>query len=393
MSVTHDPPVNASRGGPLAGIRIIEFAGLGPGPFCAMMLADHGADVVRVDRLAPSSPLPGDPRDDFLNRSRRGIGIDLKSPAGIALARRLCAGADGLIEGFRPGVMERLGLGPEVLLAAQPAMIYGRMTGWGQDGPYAAAAGHDINYVALSGALHGIGRAGQKPVPPMNLIGDFGGGGMMLAFGIVAALLHARSTGIGQVIDCAMTEGSAVLMTMIYSLQAQGIWSDRRGSNMLDGGAHYYDSYETSDGLHIALGAVEPHFYHDLLARLGLSADEELKAQNDPSKWPAQQERFEALFRSRTRAHWCEVLEGSDACFAPILSLQEAPKHPHNVARRAFAGEDSAPQPAPAPRFSATPSSPPRPLSLDEGATASILSELGLSEREIADLRDEGVVG
>jgi len=393
MSATHRVSAAGSRRGPLAGIRIIEFAGLGPGPFCAMMLADHGADVVRVDRLEPSSPLPGDPRDDFLNRSRRSIGVDLKSPAGIALARRLCAGADGLIEGFRPGVMERLGLGPEVLLAAQPALIYGRMTGWGQDGPYAASAGHDINYVALSGALHGIGRAGRKPVPPMNLVGDFGGGGMMLAFGILAALLHARSTGTGQVIDCAMTEGSAVLMTMIYSLQAQGIWSDRRGSNMLDGGAHYYDSYETSDGSHIALGAVEPHFYRDLLHRLGLDGDEELQAQNDPAQWPAQKARFEALFRSRTRAQWCDALEGSDVCFAPILSLQEAPGHPHNVARRAFVDVDGAPQPAPAPRFSVTPSSPPRPLARDEEATVSILSELGLSEREIAGLKDEGIVG
>lgn len=381
-----------SSAGPLAGIRVIEFAGLGPGPFCAMMLADHGADVIRIDRARGVSPLPGDPRRDILNRSRRSISLDLKSAEGIALAKRLCAKADCLIEGFRPGVMERLGLGPEELLRENAALVYGRMTGWGQDGPYAHTAGHDINYIALSGALHAIGRAGEKPVPPLNLVGDFGGGGMMLAFGIVSALFSARTTGVGQVIDCAMTEGSAVLMSMMYSLYAQGIWSDTRGTNILDGGSHYYDTYETADGKFVAIGAVEPNFYRELMEKVGLAEDVAFRAQNDPASWPALKTRLEAVFRTRTRAEWCALLEGSDACFAPVLSLEEASRHPHNLARKAFVDVDGAMQPAAAPRYAATPNNPPRLMEAGEETTSAILFDLGLSKDEIAGLRSAGVV-
>ena len=347
--------------GPLAGIRVIEFAGIGPGPFCGMMLADHGAEVIRIDRLGAQG-LVSAPDRDFLNRSRKSLAVDLKAPEGIALARRLCQGADAVFEGYRPGVMERLGLGPDVLIGDNPRLVYGRMTGWGQDGPYAQAAGHDINYISLSGALHATGRAGQRPTPPMNLIGDFGGGGLMLAFGMVAAIVSARATGRGQVVDCAMTEGSAVLMSMIYSLHAQGLWRDDRGVNLLDSGAHFYDAYETADGRFISVGPVEPHFYRLLLERIGLAEDEDFQAQNDPSRWPRLKARLGDIFRSRTRQAWCELLEGGDACFAPVMSLEEAPHHPHNVARQAFVEVDGALQPAPAPRYSRSPTSDPRPM-------------------------------
>lgn len=377
--------------GPLAGLRIIEFAGLGPGPFCGMMLADHGAEVIRVDRIGARGlvqPL----EEEFTNRSRRQIAVDLKQPEGIALVRRLCRSADAVFEGFRPGVMERLGLGPEVLLGDNPKLVYGRMTGFGQTGPYAGMAGHDINYIALSGALHGCGRSGQPPTPPMNMIGDFGGGGMMLAFGILAALLHARTTGTGQVIDCAMTEGSAVLMSMIYSMRAGGLWADDRGANMLDSGAHYYDAYETADGKYISLGPVEPHFYREMIGLIGLGDDPEMQVQGDPARWPLQKPRVAAAIRAKTRDQWCAILENTDVCFAPVMSLDEAPHHKHNAARGAFVEVAGALQPAPAPRFSQTPAARPEPLSGGMPVVAPILRGLGVADDEIERLRREGVV-
>ena len=335
-----------TKTGPLSGIRIIEFAGIGPAPFAGMMLADHGAEVVRIDR-------PGtrhDPRD-ALTRGRTLETLDLKLPGGVEAARALCAGADGLIEGFRPGVMERLGLGPDVLCAANPGLVYGRMTGWGQSGPLAHAAGHDINYIALSGVLHTIGRAGEKPVPPVNYVGDFGGGGMMLAFGMAAALLAVRMGGQGQVIDAAMTDGSALIAAMTWHMHAAGLVEDRAGVNLLDGGAPFYDTYECADGKWVAIGSIEPQFYAQLLGALGLANDPAFAAQHDRAGWPALKERLSAVFRGKTRNEWCAIMEATDICFAPVLSLAEAPHHPHNVARATFLNVDGAVQPAPAPRF------------------------------------------
>lgn len=342
--------------GPLTGINIIEFAGIGPGPFCGMMLADQGATVTVLHRPG-SAP---DPRLS-LSRSRKLVAIDLKSDAGIATARDLVRNADGLIEGFRPGVMERLGLGPEVLLADNPQLVYGRMTGWGQYGPLAAAAGHDINYISLSGALHAFGRAGEKPTPPINMVGDFGGGGMMLAFGMVSALLHAKTGGTGQVVDCAMTDGSAALMAMIFDFHNIGQWRDERGVNLLDTGAHFYDSYETADGKFVSIGSIEPQFYAQLRQVAGLAEDTDFDAQMDPRKWPALKEKLTALFKTRTRSQWCELMEGTDICFAPVLSLAEAKDHPHNVARQTFVDVGGLQQPAPVPRYSVTVSDPPKP--------------------------------
>ena len=378
--------------GPLSGIRIIEIAGIGPGPFCGMMLADHGAEVIRVDRAPAAPALFGAPEKDVLNRSRTGIGVNLKDPEGTALVRRLCRSADGLIEGFRPGVMERLGLGPDVLLNDNPKLVYGRMTGWGQSGPYSHTAGHDINYIALSGALHAIGRAGEKPLPPINLVGDFGGGGMMLAFGMVAALLKARESGTGQVVDCAMTEGSAVLMSMMYSMRSSGHWSDERGSNIIDSGAHFYDTYETSDGEFISLGAVEPQFYRQLLELLGLSNDDEFRAQMDQRRWPRLKDRLTVLFKTRTRDEWCGVFEGTDACFAPVMSMSEAPAHAHNAARKAFLEIDGVVQPAPAPRYSATPTHAPTAMMSGETVTAKLLGDIGYSANEVAKMRSTGII-
>lgn len=346
--------------GALHGIKIIEFAGIGPGPFAAMMLADHGAHVVRIERPIPDSK-PGDSGSrDILNRSRDIVRIDLKSEHGIAEVRELVAQADGLIEGFRPGVMERLGLGPDILLQDNPRLVYGRMTGWGQTGPYAAYAGHDINYIALSGALHSFGRAGDKPTPPVNLVGDFGGGGMILAFGMLAGILSAKASGKGQVVDCAMTEGSALLSAMTYSFLANGQWRDERGVNLLDTGAHFYDTYETSDGKFVSIGAIEPQFYAELRKRLGLAEDTAFDAQMDPRHWPALKDKMTVLFKTKTRDEWCEILEHSDVCFAPVLSLLEAPNHPHNRNRGSFVTVDNVLQPAPAPRFSGTPAPKPR---------------------------------
>lgn len=341
--------------GPLAGINIIEFAGIGPGPFCGMMLADQGATVTVIHRPGAAP----DPRL-ALSRSRKLVSVDLKSDEGIETARNLVKNADGLIEGFRPGVMERLGLGPDILLADNPKLVFGRMTGWGQYGPLASAAGHDINYISISGALHAFGRAGEKPTPPINMVGDFGGGGMMLAFGMVSALLHAKTGGTGQVVDCAMTDGSAALMAMIFDFHNIGQWQDERGVNLLDTGAHFYDTYETSDGKFISIGSIEPQFYAKLREVAGLSDATDFDAQMDPRKWSVLKEKLTALFKTKTRSQWCDLMEGTDICFAPVLSLAEAKEHPHNVERQTFVDVGGLKQPAPVPRYSVTVSDPPK---------------------------------
>ena len=371
--------------GPLNGLRIIELAGIGPGPFCGMMLADHGAEVIRVDR--PGARI--DARDPLL-RGRRVIGVDLKSPEGRALVLDLVKSADGLFEGFRPGVTERLGLGPADCHAANPRLVYGRMTGWGQFGPYAQAAGHDINYIALAGALHTYGRAGGKPTPPINMVGDFGGGGMMLAFGMVSALLHAQKTGEGQVIDCAMTDGAAVLMAMIWGFRANGIWEDRAGVNLLDTGAHMYDTYECADGKFISIGSLEPQFYALLLQKTGLADDPAFANPMDRSQWPVLKERLTALFKTRTRDDWCTDMEMTDVCFAPVLSMAEAPLHPHNAARGTLVEKDGVMQPAPAPRYSATVAE--LPGMTKAADTDAVLADLGVGADRVAALKAAGVV-
>lgn len=373
--------------GPLDGIRIIELAGIGPGPFCAMMLADHGAEVIRVDRIGAHLQTT-----DPLSRSRKSIAVNMKSPEGVALIRDLARGADGLIEGFRPGVTERLGLGPDVLLADNPNLVYGRMTGWGQTGPYAHAAGHDINYIALSGALHTIGRAGEKPTPPVNYVGDFGGGAMMLAFGMVSALLAVKNGSPGQVIDCAMTDGSAALTGMTWGFKAAGLWKDEPGVNMLDTGAHFYDSFTCSDGKFISIGSIEPQFYALLRETLGLTDDSDFDAQMNPATWPVLKEKLAAIFKSKPRDHWCSLMEATDICFAPILSLEEAPEHPHNKARGTFIEVAGATQPAPAPRYSVTKTDAPRPAPTVGADSDSLLDELGYDAEKIAALRKAGAV-
>jgi alpha-methylacyl-CoA racemase len=380
--------------GPLKDLRVIEMAGIGPAPFCGMLLSDMGAEVIRVDRREKTDlGLPGrEPRFDVLHRGRKSISVDVKTEAGCAVVRRLVTGADALIEGFRPGVMERLGLGPEVLLADNPKLVFGRMTGFGQDGPMAPRAGHDINYIALAGALHTIGRKGEAPMPPLNLIGDFGGGGMLLAFGVVCAMLEAQRSGKGQVVDAAMVDGSALLMSAIYGFYAQGSWKDERGVNVLDTGAPYYNVYETKDGKWVSIGSIEKRFYEDLLQRLGLSG-EKLPAQHDRSGWPQLAERFAAAFKTKTRADWERIFEGSDACFAPVLSLGEVEAYPHNSKRRAFVTREGVMQPAPAPRFSRTVEemgAPPREAGAD---TRRVLIDSGFSEHEIDDLMRQAVVG
>ena len=362
--------------GVLDGLRIVEFAGIGPGPFAGMMLADHGAEVIRIDRAGDrKGATSGFAAKDVLARNRKSIALDLKAEEGVALARKLAASADGLIEGFRPGVMERLELGPDVLLADNPRLVYGRMTGWGQDGPYAQAAGHDINYIALAGALAHFGREGEKPTPPINLVADFGGGGMMLAFGMVAALLNVARGGEGQVIDAAMTDGSAVLMAMVHGMRNGGAWDERRGVNMLDTGAHFYDTYLTADDRYISIGSIEPQFYAELIRLAELDADE-FAAQHDRSKWNDYKAKLSEIFRTKTRDEWCAIMEHTDVCFAPVLTMSEAPDHPHNRARGTFAEVGGDTQPAPAPRFSATPAATPRPAALPGNDTDAILAEL-----------------
>ena len=344
--------------GVLDGVTVIELAGIGPGPFCGMMLADHGARVIRVERPGTTGRFGDSGNRDILNRNRERIELDLKDPGAIAQLKDLVAGADALIEGYRPGVIERLGLGPEVLLALNPKLVIGRMTGWGQDGPMAPLAGHDINYIALSGALHSYGRAGEKPTFPVNAVGDFGGGGMLLAFGVVAAILHVRSGGIGQVVDAAMVDGAAVLSAMTYTFLGNGQWQDERGVNLLDSGTHFYDTYETSDGKWISLGSIEPQFYALLLEKTGLAGDPDFAQQMNPAQWGPLKARMTALILTKTRDQWCAIMDDTDICFAPVLSLREAPKHPHNVARATFVEDGGMVQPAPAPRFSATPAPP-----------------------------------
>ena len=378
--------------GPLGGLKVIEIAGIGPAPFCGMMLADLGADVIRVDRAQNvQGGDPALPPNDLLNRGRRSIGVDLKQPEGAGVVLDLVAGSDVLIEGFRPGVAERLGIGPDVCHARNPALVYGRMTGWGQEGPYAPAAGHDINYIALAGALEPLGRAGALPTPPMNLIGDFGGGGMLLALGVLAGVFEAQRSGRGQVVDAAMVDGSAALMTMTHSFRAMGMWSDQRGTNMLDTGAHFYDVYETSDGKYLSVGAIEPQFYAALLKGLGLEG-EELPYQHDRSQWPALKDRFAAIFRSKTRDEWTAIFDGADACVVPVLTISEAVAHPHNVQRGTFTDVAGVVQPAPAPRFDRTPGEISKPPPHAGQHTDEILRDAGLDADRIAKLRDAGAV-
>ena len=367
--------------GPLYGIRIIEFAGIGPGPFCGMMLGDHGAEVIRIER--PGGRL--DPRDP-LSRNRRSVILDTKTPEGLAAARDLCRSADGLIEGYRPGVMERLGLGPDVLIADNPKLVYGRMTGWGQFGPLAHAAGHDINYIALSGVLHTVGRAGERPVPPVNYVGDFGGGGMMLAFGMVSALLAVKNGAPGQVIDCAMTDGSALLAGMSWYMLAAGINRDAPGVNMLDGAAHFYDTYECADGKWIAIGAIEPQFYALLRQHAGVADDPAFDAQHDRAAWPDLKQKLAAIFAKQPREYWDALMSGTDVCFAPVLAMGEAPDHPHNAARETFATIGGAVQPNPAPRYSATPTAAPAPAPVAGDDNVAIFTALGYSADTIAAL-------
>jgi alpha-methylacyl-CoA racemase len=381
--------------GPLAGIRVIEIASLAPAPFGCMVLSDLGADVVRVERPASCHPGLPDPVDP-LTRGRTSIGLNLKDPAGVELLLRLIETADVLVEGFRPGVTERLGFGPEVCAERNPGLIYARMTGWGQDGPLAPTAGHDIDYIGISGALHPIGRAGERPVPPLNLVGDFGGGGMLLAVGVLAALVERASSGLGQVVDAAMVDGSALLTAFIYGLRARGGWRDERGVNLLDGGAPFYDTYQTSDGKYVAVGALEPQFYAALLAGLGL-ADTELPAQLDLTGWSALRARFTEVFAQRSRDEWVAVFAGTDACVAPVLSPAEAAAHPHNAARGVFAEIGGVSQPAPAPRFGRSRVARPDPPRRPGADTDALLGSgeaggLGLTAAELASLRARGVV-
>ncbi len=374
--------------GPLKGIKIIEMAGIGPGPFCGMVLADLGAEVIRVDRASAKGT---GSRQEASNRGKKSIAVDLKSKEGVEIVLKLVQEADAIFEGFRPGVMERLGLGPEECMELNESIVYGRMTGWGQDGPLANAAGHDINYISLSGALAAIGRPGSPPVPPLNLIGDFGGGGMLLALGLVSALLESKQSGKGQVVDAAMTDGSALLMTMIYTMQSSGFWKDSMGSNMLDGGAHFYDTYECSDGKFISLGSIEPQFYKLLCDLAGfdvnLSSD-----QMSRDGWPEKKKAVKEIILTKTREEWCQIMEGTDVCFAPVLNMEEAPNHPHNKARQTFIELEGATQPAPAPRFSRTNPEVQSSPSLVGEHTDEILQSLNLGADEIEKLKTSGSV-
>ena len=377
--------------GPLSGIKVIEFEAIGPGPFCGMMLADMGADVLVIDRAGSADlGLNRERWYDTMMRGRRSVTLDMKSKDGAKAALELIGKADALIEGLRPGVMERLGVGPEVALAKNPKLVYGRMTGWGQDGPMAARAGHDINYVALAGPLAAIGRPNESPVPPLNLVGDFGGGGMLLAFGIAAALVEAQRSGKGQVVDAAMCEGASLLSTMFHGMLASKRWTEKRASNFLDSGAPWYDTYETKDGKHVSIGSIEVRFYADLLERLGI-AGEDLPKQHDRAGWPKLRERFTAVFKSRTRDEWCSVFETSDACFAPVLTWSEAYRHPHNVARKSFVEVGGVTQPAPAPRFSRTPGEVRRKSPERGEGGAAALADWGFDAAAVAKLQSLGL--
>ncbi|MCP5365571.1 MAG: CoA transferase [Hyphomicrobiales bacterium] len=382
--------------GPLQGIRVLEFAGIGPGPFAGMMLADMGADVIVVDRktsggkTAPVEMLDLG-RNAIYNRGKRSIAIDLKSPRGAASVLRLVEQMDGLIEGFRPGVMERLGLGPDVCLKRNTRLVYGRMTGWGQSGPLASTAGHDINFVALSGALHLGRRSDGAPWVPPTLVGDMGGGAMLLALGLVSGILRARISGQGQVVDAAITEGSALLAHLLYAMRAAGGITDDPSTNPLGGAAHWYDCYECADGEYVSLGALEPQFYQLFLKTCGLD-EAAFDGQYDRSRWPERKDKLRALFRTKTRDEWCAILEGTDVCFAPVLNLEEAPEHPHNTARESFMRLAGVMQPSPAPRFSATPASCPAPPPMPGEHTDAVLQEAGLSSEDIATLRDDGAL-
>jgi alpha-methylacyl-CoA racemase len=378
--------------GPLVGYKIIELAGIGPNPMCAMMLADMGAEVIHVDRVVDSGlGINMEPKYMLLNRGRRSIAVDLKSPEGVKLVLRLISEADALIEGFRPGVTERLGLGPDVCMARNEKLVYGRVTGWGQHGILANAAGHDINYISLTGAAYAIGREGQPPSPPLNLVGDFGGGGMLLALGVVAALLEAQKSGKGQVVDAAMTDGASILMTALYGMHGAGAWSDKRESNFLDGGAHFYNAYETLEGQFISIASIESKFYAEFLELTGFD-DPSHTAHQDKGLWSENCVKMAELMKTKTRAEWCELLEGTDVCFAPILSLSEAPSHPHNRSRDTFVENSGVIQPAPAPRFSRTPSQIQSAPSVPGSDTEAVLSDWGFSGGEIAELKSGGVV-
>ncbi len=381
--------------GPLTGYRVIEVAGLGPAPFGAMLLADMGAEVIRIDRPGSVPPAPGtEPSPDPLNRGRRSIAVDLKHPDGVATVLRLVARADALLEGFRPGVAERLGIGPQPCRARNPRLVYARMTGWGQEGPKAALPGHDINYLALSGTLSAIGRPGQAPVPPLNLVADFGGGGMLLAFGVVCALLEASRSGEGQIIDAAMVDGSALLATMIHGFRAAGLWRDERGTNLLDTGAWFYEVYETADGGYLAVGALEPKFCAELIRLTGLAGGDggEAPSQYDVAGWPAMKQRLAAVFKTKSRAEWCAILEETDACVAPVLGLGEAPGHPHNQVRGTFTTVAGVVQPAPAPRFSRTPGKIGRPPPRAGQHTDEVLGDWGFAPSDVEALRAAGAI-
>jgi len=393
-------PAQGQPTGPLTGIKVVELAGIGPAPFCAMLLSDMGAEVIRVDRAANvgqddsrvGGPAGEEYRFNLLARGRRNIAVDLKNKAGQDAVLRLIAQADALIEGFRPGVMERLGLGPDLCLARNPRLVYGRMTGWGQDGPIAHVAGHDINYIALSGVLATIGEAGGPPVPPLNLVGDFGGGALYLAVGVLAGILSAKATGKGQVVDCSMVEGSASLMTMMYAALASGAWVEKRGHNRTDGGAHYYHTYETKDGEYVAVGSIEPQFYRLLLAHTGLEGAADLPPQTDRDHWQPMQQRLAAIFKQKSRAEWVAIMQDTDICFAPVLRMSEAIEHPQNRHRESFVEIDGIAQPAPAPRFVGTPGRVQRPPARIGEHTDEILRDWGFAPGEIAALHAGGAV-
>ena len=365
--------------GPLTGYRIIEIAGIGPGPFAAMLLSDMGAEVIRVDRA--QAVRPGAKANDISLRGRRNVALDLKNPEGVEALLQLVGKADAIIEGFRPGVMERLGVGPDVCLARNPRIVFGRMTGWGQEGMYAQAAGHDINYISLAGSLAHFARKDEMPLPPLNMVGDFGGGGMFLAYGVVCALLEAQKSGKGQVVDTAMVDGTAVLMTMFWSMKQSGIFNENApGTNLLDTGAHFYDVFECKDGKYVSLGSIEPQFYAELLRLTGLEGDPEFARQMDTSLWPKLKDRLRDKMREKTRDEWCAIMEATDVCFAPVLTMSEAAEHPHNVERRTFLNVNGAVQPAPAPRFSRTVPEIARGSAVAGENTAEVLKEWGVAD-------------